>query len=255
MRPFRGLALRPVEITAAAFCAALYAGLGYMAWLGLVCPVIGVVRFWPVVVVPAVFATLFGPLVGALGAAVGIFISDILIHGDPLLSLLVGVPANFAGFYVVGWLSRREIGPKRTVLTSGLATLALLGAIGASESAGLITSDVGLIFLAVCLVSFFIIVAALVAAPKWSSYHVACTLGLLLGSTIIGLGVWAYSQFFVLPKAVGGGFRLPIWAALWWFTWTFLTEIPFMLVLGPPIVEACLRAHPTLARGARVEQR
>jgi hypothetical protein len=30
------------------------------------------------------------------------------------------------------------------------------------------------------------------------------------------------------------------------FTWTFATEIPFLLVLGPPILEAINRAFPTL---------
>jgi hypothetical protein len=30
------------------------------------------------------------------------------------------------------------------------------------------------------------------------------------------------------------------------FTFTFATEIPFLLVLGPPIIEAVNRAFPTL---------
>ena len=66
---------------------ALYATLGYMTFLGLFAPIVGVVRFWPGVFVPAVFAVLFGPVVGGVGASIGIFISDMLVHGNALLSL------------------------------------------------------------------------------------------------------------------------------------------------------------------------
>jgi len=242
--------LKPIDVAATAFCASLYAGFGYLAWLGIVCPVVGIVRFWPVVIIPAVFAYLFGPLVGGLGAAIGIFVSDMLIHGDPLLSLSVGVPANFLGFYTVGYLSRREVRADQAIFMGTLVASGLLLTIGALGAwlPELITPEVELIFVIVCLISFIAVVLALCITPKWKSYHLACTFGLLLGSAVIGVGVWAYSQFFVLPKAVGGGSGLPLWAALVWFIWTFLTEIPFMLVLGPPILEACLRAYPNLVR-------
>jgi hypothetical protein len=32
------------------------------------------------------------------------------------------------------------------------------------------------------------------------------------------------------------------------FLWTFVTEIPFLLVLGPPIIAAVKRAFPKLSR-------
>jgi len=64
--------------------AGLYTVVGYITYFGIV--VFGV-RFWPAVVVPAVFAVLFGSYVGDVGAAIGIFISDMLTHGMPLLSL------------------------------------------------------------------------------------------------------------------------------------------------------------------------
>ena len=57
--------------------ATLYAIVGYLTNLGVVSPVVGVVRFWPSVIVPATFAVLFGPWVGGISAAIGIFISDI----------------------------------------------------------------------------------------------------------------------------------------------------------------------------------
>lgn len=64
------------------------------------------VRFWPAVVVPAVFSVLFGPLFGGVGAAIGIFISDMLSHGMPFLSLSVGVTSNFTAFYILGHMTK-----------------------------------------------------------------------------------------------------------------------------------------------------
>ena len=90
------------QLTFASICAALYATIGMPTYLGIFAPVFGVVRFWPSVFVPGFFSVTFGPEVGALGAAIGIFISDMLTHGDPLLSLTVCVPANLLGFYVLG---------------------------------------------------------------------------------------------------------------------------------------------------------
>ncbi|MFB0568979.1 MAG: hypothetical protein ACETV0_05130 [Nitrososphaeria archaeon] len=69
----------------------------------------GIVRFWPQVFVPGVFAVVFGPTVGGLGAAIGIFINDMFIHGDALLSLIVGVPANFIMFYLIGFFTKRKL--------------------------------------------------------------------------------------------------------------------------------------------------
>ena len=247
MKKAGGPILKSIDVAATALCASLYAGIGYLTWPGIVCPGVGIVRFWPVVIIPAVFAYLFGPLVGGLGAAIGIFVSDMLIHGDPILSLSVGVPANFLGFYTVGYLSRKEVRADHAIVMSTLVTYGLLFTIGFLG----VTPEVVLIFVIVCLISFIAVVLALCITPKWRSYHLACTFGLLLGSAVIGVGVWAYSQFFALPETVGGGFKLPMWAALVLFIWTFSTEIPFMLVLGPPILEACLRAYPYLAkRGA-----
>ena len=81
---------------------------------------------------------------------------------------------------------------------------------------------------------------------KWRNYGMGCIIGLGVGSTIIGLVVWLYSQIFVLPAAVGGGFQLPFYAAFIWLIWTFATEIPFLILLGPPILKVCYRAFPAL---------
>jgi len=99
--------------------ASLYTVVGSSTYLGIV--VFGV-RFWPAVVVPAIFAVLFGPLVWGVGAAIGIFICDMLSHGMPLLSLSVGVTSNFTAFYLLGHMTR-EYSLKRYVVA---ATLSLL---------------------------------------------------------------------------------------------------------------------------------
>lgn len=103
--------------------AALYAGVGYLTWLGVLGLNFMGVRFWPAVVIPSTLATLFGPWVGGASAAIGIFLSDMASHGMALLSLTVGVPANFLAFYIIGALTDRESSVKRLVLanTLGLA--------------------------------------------------------------------------------------------------------------------------------------
>ena len=65
----------------------------------------GEVRFWPQVVIPAVFAVIFGPWVGGFGAALGIFVNDLVLGGNPLLSLLAGVTSNFVAFWLIGYIA------------------------------------------------------------------------------------------------------------------------------------------------------
>ena len=110
------------EIMLTGICGALYAVIGYLIYifLPITAPGIGIVRFWPSVVIPSVFAVLFGPMVGGLGAAIGIFVSDTLIHNDPLLSLTVGVISNFIGFYLIGLISRKTINWNKTLMISGI---------------------------------------------------------------------------------------------------------------------------------------
>lgn len=143
-------------------------------------------RFWPAVVVPAVLSVLFGPVVGGAGAAIGIFISDMLSHGLPFLSLSVGVTSNFATFYFLVYYMKKY-------------TL--------------------------------------------RRYLIFSTVSLLIGSAIIGVGVWGWSQFFVLPGSEMIA-PMPLAGALSIFTWTFISEIPFLLVLAPPIIRAVKKALP-----------
>jgi drug/metabolite transporter (DMT)-like permease len=105
----------------------------------------------------------------------------------------------------------------------------------------------GLNLFTAIIIAIFII--TILVGHLWSemrNYVIGSIIGLGLGSAIIGVVVWAYSQVFILPKAVGGGFQLPLYATVLNFVWTFGTEIPFMILIGPPILKVCQRAFPSL---------
>ena len=237
--------LDTTEIVTIGLCGALYASFGYLTTLGIFAPVIGVVRFWPAVVVPAVFATLFGPRVGGLGAAIGIFISDLVIHGNALLSLTVGVPSNFLSFYLLGYIARKrnsvrvEIGG---VILSGVFTL--LAGILLVYAPQYLTGPTSLFFLGVGIISAVLTLSVYLMFPHWRLYQIASVIGLGVGSMWIGVGVWFFSQFFVVTTT--GETSMPLYGALGWFIWTYYTEIPFLILAVPPILSACYRAFPTL---------
>ncbi|MCS6783607.1 MAG: hypothetical protein NZ581_00200 [Candidatus Caldarchaeum sp.] len=237
------------EIVLIAVNAGLYAGVGYLTFLGIFAPVVGTVRFWPAVVVPAVFAVVYSPRIGALGAGLGIFISDMLIHGDPILSITVGVTSNIAGFYIIGVLARKFAGQhKLSPLPVLLQAVPLAIAVTASWVNIFGDFWTSAIFIAAAALSLGLSIAYSLYRPAYSGLVAASSLGLLVGAAIIGLGVWAYSQYFSLPAVAGGGQGLPLFAAAIWFLWTYLTEIPFLMILLPPLVAAVRKAVPTMVR-------
>lgn len=240
--------MKPLEIALSSVCATLYAGLGYLTYLGIFTPIIGVVRFWPVVIVPAVFSIVFGPLVGSIGAAIGIFISDLAIHGNALLSLVVGVPANFICFYLIGYFGNKNFNWKIVFIISTILSITIASIAYKAYVFGALSYEVMLVFIGTCTFSYLLFLAISFLKTTWRSYEIACFIGLIVGSLIIGFGVWGFSQFFVLPQAVGGGYKLPFYASLVWFIWTFLTEIPFLLIFGPPIISAIYKAFPSLKK-------
>jgi uncharacterized membrane protein len=125
--------LKVQEVTAAALCAALYAVA--KAVTAFIPTPWGIGQFAPGVVVPAFFTIIFGPLVGALGAGIGVFVGDLYLSTfgltNPFLSLIAGVPANFVGFYLLGWLMYKW-GSWRLFLWASLAGLAVGNLIAAS---------------------------------------------------------------------------------------------------------------------------
>lgn len=240
--------LTPLQLTLTAINAALYPAIGIITYFGVFAPApLGIVRFWPAVVVPGVFAALFGPWVGGIGAAIGIFVSDVFITGNAFLSVTVGVPANFIGFFLVGYISQKQLNLKKLIPAIAIGALILI--VGAYSLAAipntlslykiqLSVAQSVILFLGTVGGSFILIMVIAAFWHEWRSYSVGSVLGLGAGSTIIGLGLAAYTGS-------------PIYYSLGWFVWTFTTEIPFLLLLGPPIIKACYRAFPSLARSKR----
>jgi uncharacterized membrane protein len=244
---WKELKLKATEVAMMGICAALYAIVGYLTNLGIISPVVGVVRFWPSVIVPAVFAILFGPWVGGVGAAMGIFFADMIHpgHGIALLSLTVGVPSNFLGFFLLGYIGRKNVKWKHIAVGLGFIGV-IVAMIAYLLVETIISFDVALLFLGVFLGCYAITVVLGYLQPEWKSYEFASVVGLAVGSAWIGLGLWAYSQFLPLPLALGWERNAPFYTSILWLVWTFATEIPFMVVLGPPILKACYKAFPSL---------
>jgi uncharacterized membrane protein len=238
--------LKALDIALMALDAALYAALGYVffAILPITTPGPGLVRFWPPVIIPAVFAAVFGPWVGGLGAGIGIFISDMLIHGNPLLSLMAGVPSNLVMFTVIGYTANRKIDWKTPLTAFGAVSAVLIFITYVALASSPYGLEYQILASAIIIAAYVILAGIVLLTKKWRSYALGSTLGLLLGASIIAVMVPLFSEFFILsgnasvtPLGVTGG--------LIYLIWTFSTEIPFLLVLGPPIIEAVYRAFPS----------
>jgi uncharacterized membrane protein len=239
--------MRALHVAAAALNAGLYAAFGLIFFyiFPLTAPVIGTVRFWPQVIIPAVFAAIFGPWVGGVGAMIGIFIGDMFIHGNPVLSLMAGVTSNFVGFFIVGYVYKKKMDWKVPMALFGVVTALLIAVTELILVPDLFSASTGLAVSGIIAATYAVMLVVAISSSKWRSYETSCMLGLLVGSAIIGAMVPVFSQFFIMP---GNDVLRPlsVTAGLWYLVWTFSTEIPFMIILGPPILEACYRAFPSL---------
>lgn len=224
------------NVAAFALNVALYVVTGYL--FSSVVPIkFEGVRLWPQVIIPAVFAAVFGPWVGGLGAALGIFLNDIILGNNPLLSLMAGVTSNFAGFWLIGYIVNKRTRWRVSVVASGVVSALLIGlALVYVEPLSL-----GIIFSIAIAASYVVLVVVALLSSRWRSYGVGSVIGLLVGSAIIGVTVPLYGQYFAPEVA---SITVPL--ILSTFVFTFSTEIPFLLILGPPIIEAVYRAFPNL---------
>lgn len=243
--------MRTLEVAMIGVCAALYAVVGRLTDFGIT---VGGVAFWPAAVIPAIFAVLFGPLTGGIGAAIGIFIRDMLFHGDPLLSLSAGVTSNFAAFFLLGYVARTNFNYKKLVTSTIIAGIVIVAGLllptillptESTLFTGLSTSDSIMLFAAAVIISIAVITIVAKFWQEWRSYVVGSVIGAGIGSTIIAVVVWTYSQLFFSPT---GYFKAPIASSFIpiIFVWTFATEIPFILLVGPPVIKACYKAFPSL---------
>jgi len=165
--PMRAGAERPtLSLSLIALCAA-----GYAVAIAATSPIPtpwGVGHFRPGVVVPAVFAVIFGPFIAGVGAGIGTFIGDLVLTGagltNPLLSLVAGVPGNFVGFYVLGWITSRYRSWRSFVWGSFVALFV-----------GNLVAATGV----VSYLSFFI--------PEWAAWPTGVKLATIMGFTFFWL--------------------------------------------------------------------
>jgi len=242
--PSRRMRHSALQVATTSLNAALYAALGAL-WTMFPITLFGV-RFWPQVFVPGAFAVLFGPWVGGVGAAVGILVADIVYgHHDALLSLLVGVPSNFACFSLVGYLSRKSAGQtlRLALIAAGVIIPAIMVAYGLYSFSG--SSAAVVVVLGAVVIS--LVALPYLAKSRWADVEASSSIGLGIGSVIIGFGIVAYSSFFVMPAVLGlGSNPLPVVFAIGAMLWTYMSEIPFLLAITPPIVRAVEAAFPSL---------
>jgi uncharacterized membrane protein len=248
------------DVAIIALCAALYAVIGYLTSFGLS---FGGVAFWPAAFVPAIFAVLFGPWEGGIGAAIGIFIRDNFVTGQPLLSLVAGVTSNFALFFLIGYFSRRKLSQKQTALSLVIGVAVILIGIllptiivpaDSTAFTKLSTETILILFTGLMAVSMVLFAAIAKYWKEFRSFSVGAIIGQAVGAIIVALGVWAYSQLFYSPN---GYFTSPLSAsfASLIFVWTFVTEIPFVLLVSPPVVKACQAAFPFLKQNKPLDKK
>jgi hypothetical protein len=234
------LKLKAIDVAGLALNIALYVAVGYIFY-SLIPISYGGVRFWPPVIVPAVFAVVFGPLVGGIGAAVGIFLSDAIFGNNLLLSLIAGVTSNFVAFFLIGYIAKKKIRWITPVITYGVVTAVFIW-IGYAYTGLDFWTKIAFIGVVASSYIIFLVPVVLLRNSRWRSFEVGSVLGMLLGAGIIAATVPPFIAYFLNGAPV----TVPI--ALSTFFFTFFTEIPFVLVLGPPIVAAINRAFPALMR-------
>lgn len=233
--------MKTIDVAALALNIALYVAVGYIFY-SLIPIKFEQVRFWPPVIVPAIFAVVFGPLVGGIGAAVGIFVSDAMFGNNLFLSLLAGVTSNFVAFYLIGYIAKKKIRWLVPVLTYGAATAVFIW-MGYAYLGLDFWTKIAFIGVAIASYVIFLIPVVVLRNSKWRSFEIGSIIGMLLGAAIIGITVPVFTQFFS-PAATP--FTAPV--AIGTFFFTFFTEIPFVIILGPPIILAVYRAFPNLRR-------
>jgi hypothetical protein len=235
--------LKTLDIVVIGISAALYAVFGILTagwnFLG--------VGFLPAVVIPAVFAVLYGPWVGGLGAAIGIFIRDMVVHGIPALSLSAGVPPNFIVFFLIGYIACRNISLNKvligvTIAAIGLLVPSLVFLPDFVAFTGLSSEAFFLTFVLTIILSLATIAIVSIRFKEWRSFAIGAVVGQLVGAALLSVTVWVVSPFFLIYFGIpfAAIYIIPL------FVWTFATEVPFVLLVGPPIIKACYRTFPSL---------
>jgi hypothetical protein len=173
-------------VVSTALCAALYA-VGAYATSYIQSPW-GMGQFRPAVIIPAFFATIFGPWTGGVGAALGTLICDSVKHGTLHMgSLIAAVPGNFVGFFLFGYIVKKKF--------------------------------------------------------TWGKFVLASNVTLVIGNLIVGfLYVFAYKVLYAqtLQMSWEALILLSLGLTIFWF----ITMLPFVLLVTPPLIRAAAMAFP-----------
>jgi len=174
-----------------ALCASLYA-VGCYTTAYIPSPW-GFGQFRPAVIIPAFFASVFGPIPAAIGAAMGTLIADSAKHGGVYPgSLIAAVPGNFIGFYLFGHIVKKKFTWGRFILASNV-TLTIANSI-------------------VAFLYVFLFKVLYLNQPAYAEMPLDALIFLSIGLTI------------------------------WWF----VTMLPFVLLVTPPLIRAVATAVPSI---------
>ncbi len=186
-----------VKLTATVACAILYA-VGCYITSYIVSPW-GVGQFRPAVVIPSLFAVIFGAWPAGVGAAIGTLIADSANYGGfHIGSLIAAVPGNFLGFYLMGWYLEKKFTWSRFI-TASIATLVFAN----------------------------LVVAVL---------YVGVFMNLFEGG-MPALGASGMTVFIV-------------GLTVWWF----VTMLPFVVVLTPPLIRGVAKAFPSMMDNEKLDE-
>jgi uncharacterized membrane protein YkvA (DUF1232 family) len=180
------------------------------------------------------------------------------VHGIAPLSLVAGVPPNSILFFLIGYIAHRNISLKQAlvgivVAAVGLLVPTLVFLPDFVVLTGLSAEAIILTFVLTIILSLLAIAVVAFRWREWRSFAIGAVVGQAIGAALLSVTVWVVSPYFLsfFGVPIAASLVIPI------FVWTFATEVPFILLVGPPIIKACYRAFPSLRRrneGANLER-